>query len=352
MKFSSQAQSTLEYVTIAALIMVGILIMGPYTIRAINAQFKGSSEQVKDSFREEPHQAPPTGEDLPDCDCTDLLPQECGNGVTCDWPERHYVRTCSPQGCQTGLQDFGINYVMEECRPDDTCCDPEVWTGRCGVNATNVQPAGRCPDGYGEMSRNCGGPPPTVLYNCSADIMPQCVFQCLGAQSADSAWCDPVGYNQDLPSDLPIQHVAPGACPPTPNNKCMSECSPPFVPIGGGADCGCQPPKVKEGGQCVLRFRNLQCFDGNVENLCGPGTCAGQLAPAGSSCYYYNYSRWDGNSGKNSCAGGCVCYKCYCGTCDRCAPSACSGGSNEDTLQCCPQNCYSDGNTISGAGGC
>ena len=273
MRISRQAQSTLEYVTVAALIMTGIFIMGPYTIRAINAQFQGSSDQVKDSFKEVLEQAPPTGKDLPDCDCTNLDPKECGNGNNCPRTERVYQRDCRPIGCEVGLKDFGIDYVMMECHPDDTCCTDGVWTGRCGVTATRV-PGGRCSDGYGEMVRKCGSPP-TDDYICSDGVIPECQFDCLGRKDDNADWCDPAKYNLDLPGDLPILHSNKNECPPSPTDKCMAECQIPFVASTDRSRCTCGNPIPIWDGPTEVTIH----ICGNVYNVNIGSILAGNSVP-------------------------------------------------------------------------
>lgn len=50
-------QSVLEYSAIAMLVIVGILAMGPYVVRSVNAYFKSAEEQAHASFREDIQQA-------------------------------------------------------------------------------------------------------------------------------------------------------------------------------------------------------------------------------------------------------------------------------------------------------
>ena len=53
MLFKKKGQTTIEYTTIAAIVVASILIMGPYMIRSINAFFKSLDDEVNDSFMEE-----------------------------------------------------------------------------------------------------------------------------------------------------------------------------------------------------------------------------------------------------------------------------------------------------------
>jgi Flp pilus assembly pilin Flp len=54
----SHGQSVIiEYASIAILIILGILVIGPYVVRSVNAYFKTAEEQAHESFREEIQQA-------------------------------------------------------------------------------------------------------------------------------------------------------------------------------------------------------------------------------------------------------------------------------------------------------
>ncbi len=51
-KFNQKAQHTIEYAVVLVLVMVGIIIMGPYVIRSWNAQMKGWEDSVTDSLND------------------------------------------------------------------------------------------------------------------------------------------------------------------------------------------------------------------------------------------------------------------------------------------------------------
>lgn len=60
MHLSKKAQSTIEYSALVVFVIIGILVMGPYIIRSINAYFHGTKESIKDSYLEEIEQVPVT----------------------------------------------------------------------------------------------------------------------------------------------------------------------------------------------------------------------------------------------------------------------------------------------------
>lgn len=220
--------------------------MSPYVAKSINAHFKSLDDGAEDSFNEDFRQANPPGANLPTCACPPLHRSACGNGNDCSKLQEVWrIDNCSPLGCEIVLQNQGV--VIQECRDDlvpepglGWCCeDPQLTLDpdnslRCGVEATNA-PGGRCPDGQAETVKDCGRDRVKV-YECRAE--PACVFQCLpvNGRSSNSTWCDPVNYQADLTSSLPIVHVS--QCPGNPQNqKCVAQCNPSYIPVNNGTDC-------------------------------------------------------------------------------------------------------------------
>ena len=243
-----KAQSVIEYVIITTLVMVGILIAGPYAVRAINAYFHHANDQVEDSFREEITQAPETGFDFDACSCSELEPQECGDGINCEVTERVWQRTCTPLGCEISLRGLGLGYIadtMQTCEDDPTCCTP--WELHdpliCGVNAAPYVPPDGCDDGHALEIHYCGslGIP---QYKCTDHQEPQCVFTCSsGLGPGAEGWCDPDGYYQNLWDNIPTHYVNNGLCadPGTPESKCLGECLSSFIASSDGLACECPP---------------------------------------------------------------------------------------------------------------
>ena len=82
MRISPKAQASIEYMTIIVLVVTGIVLMGPYVIRSINAHFQALDDQVQDSFQENITQAPNTNFNVPNCAC-DWQDMDCA-GLSAD----------------------------------------------------------------------------------------------------------------------------------------------------------------------------------------------------------------------------------------------------------------------------
>ena len=52
MRLRKKGQSFIEYSIIAVLVILGVVVMGPYVLRSINAHFKMWDDQVQDSHNE------------------------------------------------------------------------------------------------------------------------------------------------------------------------------------------------------------------------------------------------------------------------------------------------------------
>ena len=282
---SKKAQSMIEYVSVATLVMIGILVMGPYVTRSINALFKNIEDDLDDAFKEEMAQGDPSV-NVPDCYCTDLIDVMCGGGP-CDPRQMYLKRDCFPAGCELFLPGG-----YEDCEYRDYCCTNWAETGNCGVTAIN---AGGCPDGEMEYRNECGGDaggPATINFvcqnicqgqvGCPAPPHPSCIFYCTDAAGNPiqpamlnfATYCpnDTIG----LPGDLIITFVPNGGC--TAGLKCEAECVPGFVPSVAGWGCECPPNSHPVGNTCVCDpgffFRDGclglgQCFhDGCPVNQC------------------------------------------------------------------------------------
>ena len=262
MFLSSKGQSTIEYVVVIALVISGIMIIGPYVIRSINAQFETIEDDTRQSFQEVPRQGPVISRSFPGCDCgTPVDSGGCGNGLNCPFTQRVFDRVCTPAGCELELLGrFGA--LPYECRNDLRCC-VDTFLGHCGPNAIFVP--GGCPDGQGEFQHECNVPP-VFTYLCKPD--PICIFSCIGNISTFAQWCDPVNFNRRLPSSLNIVHYDPGSCPA--DIHCAAQCFPTFIqdpPLPSpGIKCVCPPGMVPSAyGGCPAGT----CYQGS----CGPNQC-------------------------------------------------------------------------------
>src|SRR3989338_7310460 len=118
MRISPKAQASIEYMTIIVLVVTGIVLMGPYVIRSINAHFKSIDDQVQDSFQEKITQAPLPPDPIPICNCPTWVDQDCGalgRGTNCtdadpstlccdsvgdpDTFKMYSKKPCIPEGC-------------------------------------------------------------------------------------------------------------------------------------------------------------------------------------------------------------------------------------------------------------
>lgn len=123
-------QSIIEYLLIAVLVILGIVIMGAYVLRSTNAHFKLWDQGVQDAFQENLIQA--NQNNVPfiptNCNCTNA-PLSCGLATLtsqCAGNKRAYSHTCTPnQGCDGEAASF--------CVYDESCCQ-KYYQQSCGIN--------------------------------------------------------------------------------------------------------------------------------------------------------------------------------------------------------------------------
>ena len=296
-KFSGQ--STLEYIAITTLVIVGIIGMGPYVIRSVNAYFESAQDQAQDSFREEMHQSPLVFIDReneldmgPDCSCDFSDVFVCGDGDSCGEHIEMKELECTPNDCELEIAAKGG--VVAECyerSPDEQ--------GRQSFNSSSCYPGchlsgdlNTCPIGFSNQSNedifgNCGylccqGPeavvPPKcgtgsrsgyqlMVWYCGPNLKEQyfweesdtCGYSC-GVKDSRAQWCDPATYNVNVPPGDPIYHISGtdaceqealdrGCAPSDWECKqdawtCMAECnaSQLLVASSDGLRCECEAP--------------------------------------------------------------------------------------------------------------
>jgi len=337
--FQRRGQVTLEYISVAVLTIVGIIFMGGYVHRSINAYFHDADQQVQDSFEEKfEDQAPEdTGLNLPGCVCTPLHDPIVSCGGLCPATQvQEQFQTCSTAHC-AGLQgEFrcvaetpnehktawndcfvaaggGDNYpkgvdngTALHFAPEGayaswnncgkfSCCTIPQWKGICGAPGSSYE-------GYGLYDRYCGGSeftnwqpfwindPANCLNNCSSSI-----------NAASAQWCDPVNYNVNLPvANQLVRYVddcSEGASLGSPydENKCLAAClgelvarvdhsgcrcvSPlrTYVPLT--QTCECLFPNVMKNGKCWARIQRW--YPGSPE--CEGGGSLAVEIPAGTT---------------------------------------------------------------------
>ncbi len=231
-----RGQSILEYSFIGGLVILGVIIMGPYVIRSIHAHFKMWDDQIQDSHGDRFIQPKDTVPDLPTgCTLTGGYRSGCGGqGITtsCAQTERIYVYTFNPPGC----------YYKEHCDADETCCTgllrgdcgtaplPPNFTPRSGTLLPVVNTGNGCYYGERTVMKKCGNHEAVNCINDASDTDgdSSCQAKCTGTIPTDSLghpttqFCP--GTNEHLQQDTPITLLAKGAaCTDSP--KCQTQCA-------------------------------------------------------------------------------------------------------------------------------
>ncbi len=276
--FKRQGQVSLEYISVAVMVIIGITFMGGYVNRAINAYFHDADEQVTDSFQERfDKQAPEdTGLGLPGCICSELAtPNILGCGGLCSPTQIQIVYQDCPGAVCAGLgaesycatEEPSTNESWNSCflrsgkYPRGTidgggvvtiidaawsncgrysCCTQAVWSGTCGeleVGGVMVK--------LGLFDRYCGG---NSFENWEPfwAIQSSCTDGCSAEIDASkSRWCDPAAYNVDVGAVADTLYVdncsgdltALGT--PYTEYKCLAECiEPQHAPVDNST-CAC-----------------------------------------------------------------------------------------------------------------
>ena len=267
----------------ASLVLVGILIMGPYVVRSINALFQSMDDDVHDSLTEDITQTSGTNFGIPGgCVCSGLQDRTCGE-APCNSRQLTRRNTCLPLGCEVDLIAHGIPVIMVECVYRDTCCEPWAPTGNCGVNA--APPIGHipggCPDGEMEYIRRCGDPantPEIIQYTCQSGCSatggcpppptPACVFNCQDSLGNDlinpvfrASWCP--GATTGLSGDTLYSLVCgAGSCTAT---KCQMYCNVPFAVRGTPPNTYCECLQFPVAAQYDAMTNTCRCQAGYTD---------------------------------------------------------------------------------------
>lgn len=242
-KLDSKAQQALEFSIMVALIVAGIIIMGPYVIRSWNANMKTTEDSVTDSFRDPLKKVPPPDIDVDGCSCGDWQYGNCGGGTSdCPPTYREKYKICTPTGCEEG-RDIDIS----DCEEDQTCC---TW-----------YPIGCCPDkvGLAQVEGDCGKdyhpvvctdddnvkntvPDDTIrewnaacLHTCTGELPsgPEgasgIYYRCKNVLASGGNPVDPKD-EIELTEDTPWSFVEEGGCIDDDAHKCQIECLCPYCP--------------------------------------------------------------------------------------------------------------------------
>ncbi|MBF0386586.1 MAG: hypothetical protein HQL20_01865 [Candidatus Omnitrophica bacterium] len=159
MRIKNNGQSVLEYVLLATIIIVGIIIGGPLLLKSVQGYFKLTDDSVQDSTSERFVQGGANGLKARECVCTPgpaVLPNiktqypeyaaavqtwskgDCGAGNN-NASQRYYSRTCSPIKC--GAEEAWLD--------DSECCTQDKPVG-CGtkfaLSSANTVEEKKCQD--------------------------------------------------------------------------------------------------------------------------------------------------------------------------------------------------------------
>ena len=253
-----RGQSIIEYTLIAVLVILGIVIMGPYVLRSVNAHFKLWDDGVQDSFKEKIHQAPVN--DVPDisltCKCPTDTQGDCGDAVVnpstsggnptggnpsgggittgkCAANQRIWFHNCTPQLCDGAPAEY--------CKYDESCCK-EYSPGACGKvpegltppsNSTGTGPSD-CNYGQRILATACS----TLPIKCQTDS--SCDPKCMGVivYKGSAVFCatgNSTPPSTGLDKDYPITFVGDQThCGST---KCAAYCVFPYVLNAAGTGC-------------------------------------------------------------------------------------------------------------------
>ena len=225
----------IEYMFIAILVILGIVIMGPYVLRSVNAHFKLWDESVQDSATENLTQAPVN--DVPilpiNCTCHYVKGNCGGSGVggqgACGANQREYDLDCgtSPQGCS--------GQPASECQDDNSCCTVYSPQG-CGTTpiGTTPLPAGNCYYGQRIYTNQC----PNFPIECETDAT--CDPTCIGIVSAGSLFCatNTTSPPSGLTQNYGVTYVADKpACPASPTCQLYCDTANSYVLNAAGTAC-------------------------------------------------------------------------------------------------------------------
>ncbi len=274
-----QGQTTFEYISVGILVIVGIIFMGGYVHRAINAYFHDAETQVEDSYNEKFERQAPEDASLtiPGCSCTPITPpvRTCG-GICLSTQIQERYEDCSSSHC--GGLGVGIRCLNETASANPTwdscfvskggypkgtdsltaihftpatgyadwntcgqynCCTAPTWSGICGEPGTTY-------DGYGLYDRYCGGIAAENWQPFWIQDAANCSYNCaILINSNQAQWCDVTQHNTNLSADTEVRYVndCSGADvatlgSPYTESKCLAECKPPYV--ANAALTGCE----------------------------------------------------------------------------------------------------------------
>ena len=305
---NKSAQSVLEYSAIAMLVIAGILVMGPYMIRSVNAYFKTAEDQAKDSFREEIVQTPLIGReqqyDLGSCQCG-FTAFTCSDGTQCPRNQMFSELKCVPSECEDRYEANNLQTL--KCSDETTgitfssaypqCISSLNYVGcpvktsasmptsslfslggyKCCLEAQATERCGTQENGHaGQLLKfmECGPNRDRQYFWEDNDY---CSNNC-GQKDNRASWCDPVRFNYDVPPSLTgtVKYVNHGECL-SDDITCVASCPGNIEGFGASADgqrCQCLDPSTP--AVCADNKCHECCIDadcGSAERRCENYLC-------------------------------------------------------------------------------
>jgi hypothetical protein len=229
---NKRGQSIIEYTLIAVLVILGIVIMGPYVLRSVGAHFKLWDVGIQEGFQENIVQAPPSV--IPPinttCTCTDTA-LGCGNTLigTCGPSQMMYAHNCVPQLCDSKPTSY--------CSPPVSSCCTQYYPVGCGdipiplnngvpdpsLETFPATPPTECYYGQFISASQCSN----TAVQCTANS--SCNPKCIGTiPSAGALFCannSTTPPTTNLSQNSNITYV--GTCPANP--QCQMYCVAPYI---------------------------------------------------------------------------------------------------------------------------
>lgn len=298
--FNNVGQHITEYTLLIALVVAGVIVMGPYVKRSWNGQMRSWEVSVKDSVYDPLKQA--SAISIPvNCECSynggacvvgadEVLP----NGDICQVRKKVFGVNCTPIGCPATIEPY--------CSSDysNDCCGNFQALYNCGAtnNLACCWGESNLPSGipnptstpyYGQILRQkeCGNPAsPTIEYEWQSNTA--CQHVCLRSGAEDTSWFNGLpaysglctGDDNEVPSQTEYTTVTSTGC--TDAVKCQVKCNTALGYIPGTASglpvCKCPAGQTPNGsGQCVAAERkklNCTVYSGNNFASVGGEACS------------------------------------------------------------------------------
>jgi hypothetical protein len=209
---SDKGQTVLEYLILATIIMVSIVVGGPFLARSVSGHFRLLEDSASDSIGEDIRQAPIPPQPPGGCTCDPWFRSAVCGMDPCTPSQRLYQRSC------------GICGMEQECRSELDCCnDPEPVICGQNLNVNGSCDSGRVLPMVPADPANPTGPQVNVFDS-------QYIGVCPGNWANNDARKCKIGerlYSITCGAATPSNPAASStyyACKNVTDNKCAPEC--------------------------------------------------------------------------------------------------------------------------------